>query len=468
MKELQDRLSRVELGVYGKNTLTGNIRADEYLPDLRGRKAVQKYREMRDGDATIGAVCYATEQILRDVPIKVVPSDKVDEATAKKEADFLQEVLDDMEHSLDDHISEALSFLPYGFSAFEVVYKVRSGRKSKYSDGQVGVKKLASRAQWTINKFDVDQQTGAILGFWQDGGGVKWNPYIPINKALFYRTTTLNNDPSGRSILRNAYKAYTYLNRLQDYEAIAIERELHGIPVGRMPADWLAADASDSHKSMRATFENVLRDVKFNEQGFILLPSDVYEDSDGKPTNLRLMDVELMSSSGTRSIDISAVINRYQHEIARSVMSEFMMLGSSSSGSYALSKSKTDIFLRSMESYINTIVDCLNRQLVEPLWKLNGKPFETMPKLVAGDVAPHDLKEMAAYLRNLNGASIDVADQPDLVEALLRDIAELPFDKEKYASDLQEKKVQEEQTRQAEILAAQYPQKPQVNTNVGK
>ena len=90
-----------------------------------------------------------------------------------------------------------------------------------------------------MTREEAEQQTGAILGFWQDGGGVKWNPYIPINKALFYRTTTLNNDPSGRSILRNAYKAYTYLNRLQDYEAIAIERELHGIPVGRMPADCL-------------------------------------------------------------------------------------------------------------------------------------------------------------------------------------------------------------------------------------
>jgi hypothetical protein len=41
----------------------------------------------------------------------------------------------------------------------------RSGKKhSKYSDGRIGVRKIAARAPWTINKFDVDHQTGDVLG----------------------------------------------------------------------------------------------------------------------------------------------------------------------------------------------------------------------------------------------------------------------------------------------------------------
>jgi hypothetical protein len=66
------------------------------------------------------------------------------------------------------------------------------------------------------------------------------NNFIPSWKLLHYRTITTNNDPSGRSILRNAYKSYTFLNNLQSIEAIAVERELHGVPVGRMPAEYLA------------------------------------------------------------------------------------------------------------------------------------------------------------------------------------------------------------------------------------
>jgi hypothetical protein len=72
-----------------------------------------------------------------------------------------------------------------------------------------------------------------------------------------------------------------------------------------------------------------------------------------------------------------------------------------------------------------------DRQLVERLWELNGLPFETMPKIVAGDVAPYDLAEISSMLRNMNGAEFDLTNQPELVGALLKN-AELPFDKELY------------------------------------
>jgi hypothetical protein len=171
--------------------------------------------------------------------------------------------------------------------------------------------------------------------------------------------------------------------------------------------------------------QQILRDVKFNEQGYIILPSDTYPDKDGAPSNIRLVDVELMSSSGTRNIDIDPIVKRYQHDIARSVLSEFLLLGSQG-GSYALSKSKTDLFLRALESYIQAIVDVLNKQLVERLWQLNGLNYDLMPQIVAGDVAPHDLRELSSFLRNLNGANIDVSNHPELVSDLMA-IAELDY-----------------------------------------
>jgi len=443
-KTLSEGKAKTILGVSGSNTHNGQIRADEFLPELRGRKAIRKYMEMRDNDATIGAVLYAVEQILRDVDLKVTPADDSDAAI--KEADFIESVLEDMEHTLDDHISEALSFLSFGFSFFEVVYKRRSltstlnpKKKTKYPDGRIGVRKLASRAPWTVSRFDVDPITGSVLGLYQNTtlAGSDNTGYIPTTKALYYRTTVINNDPSGRSILRNAYTSYEYLNSLQAIEAIAVERELAGIPVARVPSEYLSADASLDQKQFLGSVQQILRDVKFNEQGYIVLPSDNYPDKDGAPSGVRLVDVELMSSSGSRNIDIDPIVRRYQHDIARSVLSEFLMLGSSSTGSYALSKSKTDLFLRALEAYIQTIVDVLNKQLVEPLWALNGLDPKLMPKIVSGDVAPHDLKELGSYLRNLNGADINLASQPDIVDALLAN-AELPLlDREQYEADLE-------------------------------
>jgi hypothetical protein len=434
VKKLSETEAKKILGVAGDNTYNGQIRADEFLPELRGKKAIRKYREMRDNDSTIGAVMYATEQVLRDVDLKVMPAN--DSAEAKEEAEFVKSVLDDMDHTLDDHIAESLSNLSYGFAWFEVIYKRRNGptersdkKRSKYTDGRMGVRKIAIRAPWTISRFDVDQQTGDVKGIYQDGSGYNNSNYIPTRKSLYYRTTTINGDPAGRSILRNAYTSYEYVNNLQSIEAIAVERELAGIPVARIPAEYLSGDATAAQSGFVNNLQSILRDVKFNEQGYIILPSDTYPDKDGAPTNQKLVDVELMSSSGSRNIDIDPIVRRYQHDIARSVLSEFLMLGGGNTGSYALSKSKTDLFLRALESYIQAIVDVLNKQLVERLWELNGLNYDMMPTIVAGDVAPHDLREIAAFLRNLNGADINVSDHPEVIQDLM-DIAELRYDAE--------------------------------------
>jgi hypothetical protein len=387
---------------------------------------------MRDNDSTIGAVMYATEQVLRDVDLHVVPAN--DSPAAKREAEYVQSVLDDMEHTLDDHVAEALSSLSYGFAWFEIVYKRRVGpsetnpkKKSKYTDGRMGIRKIAIRAPWTISRFEVDKQSGAVLGIYQEGSYAGTNKhFIPSRKSLYYRTTSINGDPAGRSILRNAYTSYQYLNNLQAIEAIAVERELAGIPVARIPSEYLSADATPAQAAFVANLQQILRDVKFNEQGYIITPSDTYPDSNGSPTNIRLVDVELMSSSGSRNIEIDPIVRRYQHDIARSVLSEFLMLGSQG-GSYALSKSKTDLFLRALESYIQSIVDVLNKQLIESLWELNGLDYSLMPTIKAGDVAPHDLREIAGFLRNLNGADINVSNHPEVIQNLM-DIAELDYD----------------------------------------
>ena len=95
-KRLSEGAAKSILGVAGDNTRTGQIRADEFIPELRGKNAIRKYREMRDNDSTIGAVMYAAEQVLRDVKLKVEPANDTEEA--KREADFVESIFDDMDH----------------------------------------------------------------------------------------------------------------------------------------------------------------------------------------------------------------------------------------------------------------------------------------------------------------------------------------------------------------------------------
>lgn len=417
----------VELGVAGAFTPTG-MNEDSFIPDLRGYRAIRKYREMRDNDPIIGAILLAMDMMIRGVDWKVHPAEV---AGGDEAAEFIESVLGDMSHSFDEHISEALSMLAFGFSFFETVFKRRDGpdqrdasRRSRYNDGLIGIRKLAPRAQWTIDRFMLDDK-GGVKGIVQNASTQMQPVEIPIEKGLLYRTVSSNNAPSGRSLLRNAYTSYYYASHIETIESISIERELNGLPLGRIPAEFLAPNATEAQRAFVSEFKKILRDVKNNEQGFVLIPSDLYENEDGSKTNKHLVEFELVASNGSRDIDPSKVIIRHQQNMARTVLADFIMLGQNDRGSFALSKSKTDLFLRSMQGYLNNIAGVINKHLFPRLWMMNGFDLATMPSIQPGRVAPVDLEELGTFIQRVANAGAPLFPDEDLDNAL-RDAAGLP------------------------------------------
>ena len=72
VKKLSEAKAKATLGVAGDNTHNGQIRADEFLPELRGKKAIRKYREMRDNDSTVGAVMAQVTGVMNFVAVGAV------------------------------------------------------------------------------------------------------------------------------------------------------------------------------------------------------------------------------------------------------------------------------------------------------------------------------------------------------------------------------------------------------------
>jgi hypothetical protein len=414
-----------ELGASGSYGMNDQLRPDEFLPKLRGLNATRTFREMKDNDPVIGAILMAFEMLLRAAEFRVEAANDSPEAEEAKL--FVEQCFEDMEGTVDDFLAEVLTFLPFGFSVFEVVYKIRGGRNtsdttrySQFDDGRYGVQKLAPRAQWTIDRFLTDAN-GAITGVRQTALTLKMGSVeIPIEKLLHFRTSTINNDPSGRSILRNAFTSYHYASHIQMIEAIAVEREMNGIPVGRIPSEYLADSATAAQQGFTNAFKKILRDVKFNDQGFILIPSDVYENDDGSKTSIPMVQFDLVTAKGTRAIPTGDVILRHQQNIARSVLADFLMLGSGDKGSFALSKSKTDLFLAAAAGYTEAISSVLNRQLLTRLWELNGFDPDLMPSIAFGDIAPVDLAELGAFVRDIAGAGMPLFPDDDTENTIRR------------------------------------------------
>lgn len=445
----------IELGTVGIKQYSGQIDEEQHVR-LRGRRAAKVFEEMASNDSLIGAALYAIEAFLRRVEWEIEPADDSD--AAKKEAAWLESVFDDMDQPFEEFVSEILSFLVYGFALHEQVLKLRLGLKetnprfrSKYNDGRVGLRALAPRAQTTIERWDIDENTGKTLGAWQLDPVTGREIYLPIERCLHVKTKSRKNNPEGVSILRNAFRSWSFKKRLEEIEAIGISRDLTGIPVVEMPAAIMSRTASNDQRSARTAMENLVSQIARDEREGIVFPSEM--DSDGKPTGYKL---RLLSSPGQKQIPADPVIRRYDSRIAMSVMAEFLMLGTEKTGSFAMASQKSSNFMKSLEFYMGTIATAMNKQVVQRLCELNNIPPELWPSIAPGQVAEPDLKELGLFLQQVAGAGLITPSHG--TENELREIAALP---EKTEAEFAEDEAKEAEEKAQELAAAQSAAPPE-------
>ncbi len=434
-----------ELGRSGLKHFSGNI-YEEYLPELQGMKGVRIFQEMSENGAVIRASLFAIESLLRSVDWGVEPVSE-DEADIEA-AEFLESCQDDLNQTWEDFISEVLSELIYGWSFFEIVYKKRDGEKepstppsdsvssdpqpssgparSKHDDGRIGWRKFGFRAQDTLYRWEIDD-VGGINGMWQypvPGTAFSTRPndvvLMPIEKSLLFRTTSVKNSPEGRSLLRGAYRAWFLAKRLEEIEAIGMERDLNGMPIAKVPMELLSESRTAEQQSTYEYIKDVITKVKRDEQAGIIWPL-VYDDEGNEMYVFEL----LTSGSSNRTFDTNQTIQRYQQQQAMTLLSDWLLLGHESVGSFALSSDKTEIFAVALGSILDGIEEVLNRHAVPRLFELNNFDVEEHPQFRHGDIETPDLAALSGYIQALAGSGAQFF--PDMIlEDRLREMADLP------------------------------------------
>ena len=417
-----------ELGVKS-TTHSGGIVMQDFLHNLRGRRGVAVFNEMYFNDPVVGGMMFAVEQILRQItwaPEGGTHTDEKDKAAKK----FLTEAMDDMEDTWDDFVSDAITFLAYGWSIFEKVYKIRKGDHrnpklhSKYDDNLTSWRNFELRSQTTLERWEFDDGgfrlgtnlsgrvgNNKVIGFVQRHPNTLTElPMLPMEKAVLFRTKPAGGNPEGVSVLRNAYRPWFYKKRIEEIEAIGIERDLAGLPMLTPPEDFDWED--DANSDALAWAKEVITHVRRDEYEGILMPGPSWK-------------FELVSSPGSRQFDTTAVINRYNKMIALSMLSQFLMLGMERVGSYALVKSISDLWYTAVDGWVKSMEETIDKHAVEELFKLNPQfAGVDRPKLKASRVNMQPLDDLTKFLdviRNL----VDLSD-PDIQNALLR-AARLPL-----------------------------------------
>jgi phage gp29-like protein len=382
----------LEVGDTGTRILDGIIN-EEYNPKLFGERGIAVYDEMRKSDGTVRAAVQAVTLPIRAAHWYVKPAsdDKADEDVAA----FVHSCLFDYQsQTFPDFLRQALLSLVYGVMVFEKVFATREVEGGT----RIVWHKLAPRLPRSIQKWAISGGKPGITQNKSDGTPVE----IPMDKLVVFVNEMEGENWWGTSILRAAYKHWFIKNTFYKIDAIAFERQGLGIPKGKIPENYTESD--------REKMENNLKNMRANSQSYVIEP-DGYE--------ITFMD---MMARTTR--DPATSIEHHNREIMKSVLAQFLELGSAEAGgSRALSEDHSKLFLQSLEAVSRSVCGVMNRHAIRELVDLNFD-VEAYPTLDFDGIRDVDAQEVAEAYKTLVESGALTPQESD--ETYFRDVLELP------------------------------------------
>lgn len=401
-----------EQGTTGLLAFNG-ILNEEFLRELRGKEGYKRFDEMRRNSPIIGAMLYYHEQAIRKVSWNFTGG----EMDGDPRIDFLNDCREYMSQSWNDFISEALTFLAFGYSLF-YVNRRRDKETNLWMWDSFSPRKQSTVFKWLLNYpgselYDANKRNGEILGFVQQAPPAYSLDTIMMDKVIHFRTRVESNNPEGISLLRNAWIPYYYAKNIQAFEAIGFERDANGMPVITLPQAASVDEADSGSDAYKAA--TIVRNIRNDEQAGVVLPFGY--------------TLNLLSGAGKSFADMGRAIERYESRMLMAMLSQFIMLGQNGVGSLALSQDATSIAEMIVNATADIIAETFTKQEIPRILALNGWEADDicLEHTPAGDT---DIALYADFLQKVKDLVSWGADD----EVWLRQMAGMP---ERSTEDIQ-------------------------------
>ena len=163
----------------------------------------------------------------------------------------------------------------------------------------------------------------------------------------------------------------------------------------------------------------MMRNAHVGKQSGFILPQVL--DENGK----EFFKFDIANVTGTKAYDSSKIITRYAYEILTALSADFLVLGQSGSGSFALSENKVTVSEAAIEAKLIEIQDQLNHDLVQQLFALNGWSTDVVPYFQYGSVEKTDLDILSKFLQRVGSSGLLVKDKSTV--KWIHDQAGIPF-----------------------------------------
>lgn len=397
-----------EMGVSGTAVFGGIVQNRERDSRLYGHQKWLTFSELMTNTSIVSAGTRYMLNLIAYSKWTVEPADESDEA--KKVAEFVEEVINDTETPWKRIMRRAAIYRFHGFGIQEWTAKRRD-------DGKIGFEDIESRPQHTIERWEVND-SGTVIGVWQRapmGGDLL---YLPRGKILYLVDDSLTDSPEGIGIFRHLVEPWERLKTYLQLEGRGFERDLRGIPIGRLPYTEIRKAVAAGHITTEQATK-ITKDIehfvemqtKSSDTSIVLDSIPYINQTASGPAFVGSMQygLELLNGGSQGFAEMGAAIDRTVHDMARIIGVENILLGDKGGGSRALSADKSQNFYLVVNGTLDEIKDGGNKDVIGPLCDLNGIKKEMRPKLKHSEVSFRSVNEVTTSLQQMAAAGAVLA-----------------------------------------------------------
>jgi hypothetical protein len=376
---------------------------EEYLQTLQGTQRADIYDKMRRSDGAVKMCLSAVKSPIKSAVWEVHKNEDMDDQTqAEADAELVKHILfKDMEKPWGSFLGEALGFVDFGHSVFEVIDKVVLDHPKFGSYN--GIKALAFRSQKTIERWNLDPATDTLASISQYAyGDLQRLVDIPAEVLLIFTLEQEGANYEGISALRCCYGSWFRKNHYLKMNAIGIEKFAIPTPIVTVPE---GKESGEQFDNMIAVLENYTG----HQKGYITMPSG--------------WEIDL-NNSAYDPTKVETSIDNEDKRMVKSFMANFLELGLNGFGSQSLSFDLSDFFLGTLDHLAGEISSTINQKLITRIVQMNRGPRQAYPYLKHSGISDRAGQDLANLVKGLVDGGVLTAD--DVLEAHMRKRFGLP------------------------------------------
>ncbi len=388
VEDSEFRVVRIEPVGSSGTDITGGILNEEFLQELSGTEGADRFDKMRRSDPVLKMAISAVLNPIKSAKWEIEPVD--DSEDAKMKADLVDHcIFNDLDKRWKILLHEILSMVIFGYSLFERTHKVVFDDPTFGT--YIGFKDFGFRSQRTIERWNLEPVTGELISVEQWAfGDAQRMVTIPANFLTRFTLDQEGQNFEGISMLRSAYGPWLRKRTYQKLQAIGIEKFAVPTPILTVPKGL-----QDSTQFNNAV--EILQKYISHQTNYLTIPEGWKLDIQGNDYD---------------PAKVQTAIDSENKEMVNAFMANFLLLGQSGSGSYALSTDLSDFFLGGIVHIADLICEEFNDQIIPELIKLNFGPQPAYPKMKCSGIIDKAGKELSEVLKTFVDTKVIIPDDP--------------------------------------------------------